>query len=219
MLSGPTTCFGTALSSDDQHCNGPVGDISPFIDCFDGQVMSWSIGICPDATLVNTMLDNTLGTLSTNDKPEIHSDQSGHYRWPGWLYRYNNICYCTLKMSPDLASLKCYSLRQYGTDAFPRVVRKEWHYSGWLSMLRLFAFLLARSAWNLRTWNPLISPVFYTGTWITLSFSIKLIVGMDKRDVCQLDRIYKGWVECMGKREECDMCQWARPISYAEKWY
>jgi putative transposase len=37
----------------------PAGKVylSPMIDCFDGMVVSWSIGTRPDAQLVNTMLD------------------------------------------------------------------------------------------------------------------------------------------------------------------
>lgn len=37
----------------------PAGKVylSPVIDCFDGMVISWSIGTQPDAGLVNTMLD------------------------------------------------------------------------------------------------------------------------------------------------------------------
>ena len=69
----------------------PAGKVylSPVIDCFDGLVVSWSIGTRPDATLVNTMLDEALDTLNEHDKPVIHSDRGGHYRWPGWLDRIN----------------------------------------------------------------------------------------------------------------------------------
>ncbi len=69
----------------------PAGKVylSPVIDCFDGQVVSWSIGTRPDATLVNTMLDEALDTLNEHYKPVIHSDRGGHYRWPGWLDRIN----------------------------------------------------------------------------------------------------------------------------------
>jgi len=35
------------------------------------------------------MLDDALDTLKENDKPVIHSDRVGHYRWPGWLDRIN----------------------------------------------------------------------------------------------------------------------------------
>jgi len=41
----------------------PAGKVylSPIIDCFDGLVISWSIGGHPDAELVNTMLDAAIG--------------------------------------------------------------------------------------------------------------------------------------------------------------
>lgn len=68
----------------------PAGKIylSPMIDCFDGLVVSWSIGTRPDAELVNTMLDAAIDTVSAgSDRPVVHSDRGGHYRWPGWLTR------------------------------------------------------------------------------------------------------------------------------------
>ena len=68
----------------------PAGKVylSPIIDCFDGMVVSWSIGTSPDAELVNTMLDAAIETVAqTNDRPVVHSDRGGHYRWPGWLSR------------------------------------------------------------------------------------------------------------------------------------
>jgi len=55
------------------------------IDCFDGLVVSWSMGTRSDAELVNTMLDAAIDTVITgNDRPVVHSDRGGHYRWPGW---------------------------------------------------------------------------------------------------------------------------------------
>ena len=58
------------------------------IDCFDGMVVSWSIGTRPDAELVNTMLDAAIDTVAaSSDRPVVHSDRGGHYRWPGWLSR------------------------------------------------------------------------------------------------------------------------------------
>ena len=62
--------------------------LSPIIDCFDGMVVSWTIGTIPDAELVNTMLDATIETgAETTERPVVHSDRGGHYRWPGWLLR------------------------------------------------------------------------------------------------------------------------------------
>ncbi|ESU76006.1 Transposase (plasmid) [Shigella dysenteriae WRSd3] len=51
------------------------------VDCFDGKVVSGSLSTRPDAELVNTMLDNAVGTLNAGERPVIHSDRGGHYRW------------------------------------------------------------------------------------------------------------------------------------------
>lgn len=68
----------------------PAGKVylSPLIDCFDGLVVSWTIGTRPDAELVNTMLDEGIKTVAnSNKRPVVHSDRGAHYRWPGWLSR------------------------------------------------------------------------------------------------------------------------------------
>ena len=68
----------------------PAGKVylSPMVDCFDGMVVSWSISTRPDADLVNTMLDAAIDTVAGSiDRPVVHSDRGGHYRWPGWLTR------------------------------------------------------------------------------------------------------------------------------------
>lgn len=68
----------------------PAGKVylSPMIDCFDGMVVSWTIGTRPDAQLVNTMLDAAIEKVAnSNVRPVVHSDRGGHYRWPGWLTR------------------------------------------------------------------------------------------------------------------------------------
>ena len=68
----------------------PAGKVylSPMIDCFDGMVVSWSIGTRPDADLANTMLDAAIEVAAqTGERPTVHSDRGSHYRWPGWLSR------------------------------------------------------------------------------------------------------------------------------------
>jgi len=68
----------------------PAGKVylSPMIDCFDGMVVSWSIGTRPNAELVNTMLDAAIDKVAVSgERPVVHSDRGGHYRWPGWLTR------------------------------------------------------------------------------------------------------------------------------------
>lgn len=65
--------------------------LSPMIDCFDGMVVSWTIGTRPTAELVNTMLDAAIDQVAIRgDRPVVHSDRGGHYRWPGWLTRMAN---------------------------------------------------------------------------------------------------------------------------------
>lgn len=67
----------------------PAGKVylSPIIDCFDGMVVSWTIGTSPNAELVNTMLDNAIVKLKEDEHPVTHSDRGCHYRWPGWIER------------------------------------------------------------------------------------------------------------------------------------
>ena len=70
----------------------PAGKVylSPIIDCFDGMVISWTIGTSPDAELVNTMLDDAIGNLRGGEHPITHTDRGCHYRWPGWISRMDN---------------------------------------------------------------------------------------------------------------------------------
>jgi transposase InsO family protein len=62
--------------------------LSSVIDCFDGLVVSWSIGTRPDAALVNIMLDSAIESVAgCEHRLVVHSDRGAHYRWPGWLSR------------------------------------------------------------------------------------------------------------------------------------
>lgn len=65
----------------------PAGKVylSPIIDCFDGMVVSWTIGTSPNAELANSMLRDAIDTLKSTEHPLIHSDRGCHYRWPEWL--------------------------------------------------------------------------------------------------------------------------------------
>ena len=67
----------------------PAGKVylSPIIDCFDGLAVTWTIGVSPSSELVNSMLDAAIAELSDSERPIIHSDRGGHYRWPGWIER------------------------------------------------------------------------------------------------------------------------------------
>jgi transposase InsO family protein/transposase-like protein len=59
--------------------------LSPVIDCYDGKVLTYTMGGRPDAQLVNTMLVQLRAVLPEGARPTIHSDQGCHYQWPGWI--------------------------------------------------------------------------------------------------------------------------------------
>ncbi len=88
----------------------PAGKVylSPMLDCFDGYLITWKIGLYPNADLVNSMLDETIERLKSDAKPIIHTDRGRHYRWPGWIERMkdNNFTRSMSKKgcSPDNAA-------------------------------------------------------------------------------------------------------------------
>lgn len=66
----------------------PIGkvDLTPMINCFDGLVVSWTIGTHPDSDLANTMLGAAIEAVASIEKrPIVHSDRVAHDRWPRWL--------------------------------------------------------------------------------------------------------------------------------------
>lgn len=65
----------------------PAGKVclSPIVDCFDGMPLSWSISTSPDAEMANSSLIDACGWLNEGDRPTVHPDRGGHYRWPGWI--------------------------------------------------------------------------------------------------------------------------------------
>jgi len=74
--------------------NIPAGKVylSPIIDCFDGLVVSWTLGTTANSELVNSMLDTAILSLTDGEHPIVHSDRGAHYRWPGWLSRMSDAC-------------------------------------------------------------------------------------------------------------------------------
>ena len=54
--------------------------LSPIVDCFDGYLMSWTIGVSPDANLVNGMLDEAASRMPPGSHPIVHTDRGCHVR-------------------------------------------------------------------------------------------------------------------------------------------
>jgi putative transposase len=105
----------------------PAGKVylSPLLDCFDGLVVSWTIGTRPDSELVTTMLDAAIETVISSDrKPVIHSDRGTHYRWPGWLSRMHNA-----KLTRSMSRKGC-SPDNAACEGFFERLKNEMFYPG-----------------------------------------------------------------------------------------
>jgi putative transposase len=65
-----------------------VGDrklyLSPVMDLFDRQVISYAIGTSPNLALANDSLRDALATLEDGQKPLVHSDQGFQYQHNSW---------------------------------------------------------------------------------------------------------------------------------------
>lgn len=109
----------------------PAGKVylSPMIDCFDGLVVSWSIGTRPDADLVNTMLDAAIKTVTASStRPVVHSDRGGHYRWPGWMSRIDEA-----RLVPSMSRKACSPDNAACEGFFGRLKNELFYPQNWLS--------------------------------------------------------------------------------------
>ena len=65
-----------------------VGDrklyLSPIMDLFDRQIISYAIGTSPNLELTNSSLRGALATLENGQKPLVHSDQGFQYQHNSW---------------------------------------------------------------------------------------------------------------------------------------
>lgn len=111
--------------------NIPAGKVylSPIIDCFDGIVVSWTIGTSPNADLVNTMLDNAIATLNPGAHPIIHSDRGSHYRWPGWIKRMDDA-----KLVRSMSRKGCSPDNSACEGFFGRLKNEMFYCNSWLDV-------------------------------------------------------------------------------------
>ncbi|MBA4101516.1 MAG: hypothetical protein C0488_04690 [Arthrobacter sp.] len=65
-----------------------VGDrklyLSPVMDLFDRQIISYSLGLSPNLELTNSSLRGALATMEVGQKPLVHSDQGFQYQHTSW---------------------------------------------------------------------------------------------------------------------------------------
>ncbi len=103
--------------------------LSPIIDCFDGLVVSWTIGTSPNAKLVNTMLDNAISSLKPCEHPIIHSDRGAHYRWPGWIERMDEA-----KLIRSMSKKGCSPDNSACEGFFGRLKNEMFYPNSWLDV-------------------------------------------------------------------------------------
>ena len=60
--------------------------LSPVMDLFDRQIISYSVGSSPNLELTNTALRDALATLEPGQQPLVHSDQGFQYQHPSWRH-------------------------------------------------------------------------------------------------------------------------------------
>lgn len=100
--------------------------LSPVLDCFDGMLVSWTIGTSPNAELVNTMLDLAIETLEEGEHPVVHSDQGCHYRWPGWIDRMGSR-----ELIRSMSKKGCSSDNSACEGLFGRIKNEMFYYRSW----------------------------------------------------------------------------------------
>jgi transposase InsO family protein/transposase-like protein len=100
--------------------------LSAMVDCFDGALASWTIGRSPNACLVNTMLDKAIDTLEEGQHPIVHSDQAGHYRWPGWIERMEKA-----KLSRSMSRKGCPQDNAACEGLFGRIKNEMFYQRSW----------------------------------------------------------------------------------------
>lgn len=61
--------------------------LSPILDCFNGEIISYSISKAPNIELTNRSLDKALDKFGILDGLIIHSDQGFHYQHNTWISR------------------------------------------------------------------------------------------------------------------------------------
>lgn len=61
--------------------------LSPILDVFNGEIISYSMSFSPTVALTNNMLDKALEVLNGAEQLVIHSDQGFHYQHQSWTKR------------------------------------------------------------------------------------------------------------------------------------
>jgi putative transposase len=138
-----------------------VGDrklyLSPVMDLFARQIISYAIGSSPNLELTNASLRNALGLLEDGQKPLVHSDQGVQYQRVSWrtLLKHSDAvqsmsrkgnCYDNAVMENFFGHLKeelFHRVRFLNTDALETALHE---YIRWYNTERISTKLKALAA-------------------------------------------------------------------------
>jgi putative transposase len=123
-----------------------VGDrklyLSPVMDLFDRQIISYAVGLSPNLELTNASLRDALVTLEPGQLPLVHSDQGFQYQHASWRRMLQNAgatqsmsrkgnCYDNAVMENFFGHLKeelFHRVRFLNTDALTAAVHEYIHW-------------------------------------------------------------------------------------------
>ncbi|WP_205754770.1 IS3 family transposase [Pseudarthrobacter sp. NamE5] len=123
-----------------------VGDrklyLSPVMDLFDRQIISYSVGSSPNLALTNSSLRSALACLEPGQQPLVHSDQGVQYQHASWRILLNDAgaaqsmsrkgnCYDNAVMENFFGHLKeelFHHVRFLSTDALATALNEYIHW-------------------------------------------------------------------------------------------
>jgi transposase InsO family protein len=82
---GPFQKWATDIT--EFNINGSKSYLSPIIDMYNEEIISYSISTSPNMNLVLDMLEKAFKKLPPHQKPILHSDQGWHYQHPEYQAR------------------------------------------------------------------------------------------------------------------------------------
>lgn len=65
--------------------------LSPILDVYNGEIISYTLSHHPTIKLTNSMLEKAIKRIDTNDNLVIHSDQGFHYQHNSWSNKLNDM--------------------------------------------------------------------------------------------------------------------------------
>lgn len=148
------------------HLNNYKVYLSPVLDCFNGEIVSWTISRSPNLEMVKTMLQGAIEKVGRSRQTIIHSDQ-------GWAYRHDAY----RKMLKEAGWTQSMSRKGYSPDnsameGFFGRLKNEFFYNHDFTGYPPEQFMAALDGWI--RWHNLLriketlgytSPVLYRKSW------------------------------------------------------